>query len=359
MMGMRLKKVLAVAVMLAALAAILAGTSYVNNYSSQVTRRNPISTESIIIPINGYGQLTLAPNETQENYYFSISISKGTVRESCVSNELYDAWLNGTYRLSWREEPTPRADGAPNTAENYYPVNVVTQETHYIFWNPDSPVSKEVTLTICRQWTETVRDNFKLGFGFFLIVAGSVSGLGGAFWVSKRALLVVIALVSIASGVFCASMYSQMYHGEQVVTTYFVVVPANGWIDEPAVYDQPGYYAFIVIAKNGTINSAVLSQSDFEAFSQNQYEPNWLIVKGSQDLGGTMTGGSPNKNYLVLSNSDALDKPVNIEVYRTWDSYNVSGLAGCILLVAAGIVVFYIANRSHLAAFNKALENQE
>jgi hypothetical protein len=172
---MRFKKVLAVAVMLAALIAIFAGVSLSDNYISQETRRNLLSTESVVVPSNGYGYYLLQANSSQENY-FSITVSNGTLREAIVSEELYQAWQNGSYNLSWIEVPQP----GWGQSQNYWPISSASQERwHYIFWNPDSPISKEVTINICEQWTETVYNNFNLGLGIFLIVAGPVSGACG------------------------------------------------------------------------------------------------------------------------------------------------------------------------------------
>jgi hypothetical protein len=163
----------------------------------------------------------------------------------------------------------------------------------------------------------------------------------------------------IASGAFMAISYSQIYHHEAAITTYSLTIPGGECINEPSTFEQTGYYAFIVDVKNGTINSAVLSEQDFAAFSLGQYEPHWQSCRESQGLGGTMEGGANNHMYLVLSNPDAFDKQVGVEVYQAWDAYNILGLAGGILLLAGGVVACYLANRSHLAEFNKALENQE
>jgi hypothetical protein len=354
---MSIKKILALVVMFAALVAVFAGISYVNNYTSQLTRQTPVSTDSVVVPPNGYGHFLLQQNSSQENYYFSMSISNGTLREDAVAEEIYQAWLNGSYKPSWREVPSP---GWSQGGDDYWPLSAVSQERlYYIFWNPDSTISKEVTFKICEQWTEPVYNTFNLGFGIFLIAAGAVSGLAAAFSVSKRTLIVVIALTLIVSGIFLVTTNSQTFHHEEITATNSLAVPAGSCVNESVRYNATGFHYFMLKVDNGTMNSTVLSVEDFATFSQGQYEPYWQNWRGSQGISGTMDGGSANHVYLVLSNPEAFDKQVTVQVYRAWDEYNYFGLIGGILLIAVGVIAFYFANKSQVASFNKALENQE
>ncbi len=77
---MSIKKVLAFAVMLASLVAIFAGISYVNNYTSQTTTQNPVFADSIVVPVNGYGQIYVKLNATEADYYSSLRINNGSIR---------------------------------------------------------------------------------------------------------------------------------------------------------------------------------------------------------------------------------------------------------------------------------------
>ncbi len=355
---MRFKKGFALAIMLLALALIFTGVSCINGYSSQVTHHNLVSTESIVVAPDGYGYLSLQPNASQENYYCTIRISNGTIRETSLTDELYAAYLNGSYKATWHEMPTPVIAQSTSDYEETWPLNALTEKMNYIFWNPASPTSKEVSLTIYQEQTENRYNGFNLGLGIFLVASGAVSGLGAAFWVSKRTLLVVVAFTLIFSGIVVEGNFAQINHHQGIVSTYSLTLLPGDYLNESIVYEQPGSYAFMLTVKNGTIDSVVLSDEDFAKFNEGQYEPHWSNVKGSQGLSGNIIGNSADHVYLVLSNPDSAEKQVNIEVHHSWDAYNLVGLGGGISLIAGGITILFLANRSRFSAFNKALEEQ-
>jgi hypothetical protein len=345
------KKALALSVMLIALAAVFAGINYVNAYTSQTIRRTPVLTESIVVPPMGYGYIPADLNASADNYFISIN-SNGTIRRDFVLESVYQAWANGSHKPSWNEF-------GPAT-DNYAPIsfNTYPEPVYFIFWNTNAAASVEVTFKVCQQWTEPVYNNFNLGFGILLTAVGAVLGLGASYSVSKRVLLVVIALTLIVSGVFLAITYSQMFYSEEKAAAFSLAVPAGACVSEHISDNATGFYVLILEVDRGSMNSTVLSEEVFAEFSKGQYEPYWLAWRGHYSMSGSF-GTSLEPAYLVLSNPQALDKQVNVEVHRYWEDYNYAGLIGGILLIATGAGTFYFANRTQIASFNKALENQE
>ena len=198
-----------------------------------------------------------------------------------------------------------------------------------------------------------------LGLGLFLIAAGAVSGLAAAFSVSKRALLVVIALTLIVSGAYLANANTQIVHHEAVVAKETLAVPGGGCVNESIQYNATGYYALELKDNGESMNSTVLSTEEFTQFRQGQLEPNWRYWRGMQDFSGTLYGDGDSSNHvvLVLSNPQAADRQVAVQIYRGWDEYNYLALIGGALLIVAGVFAFYFANRRQIASFNRALES--
>jgi len=357
---MSAKKVFAVAVILAPLVAIYSGILYVNHYTGQITTYDVVSTDSVVVPPNGYGHISVQLNSSDETYYVTpLKKSNGTIRVTSLSKEYYEAWINRSYKpTSWYEES--------NQAIVYVPFGSnLSPSMHYIFWNPDSPVSKEVTFQIFRQQTETVYDSFSLEAGISLIAAGAVTGLAAAFTLGRRVFIVVIALTMFISGICLISANMQLFQREETVATSFLTVPADSYTNEHIHYNVTGIYGLILNVDNATVNDSmnatVVSEDEFAAMSQGQYEPYWQRFWTSQYLiGGTnVNSNSPNDMYLVLSNPDAFDKQVTVQVERFWEEYNYLGVAGGIALVTLAVITLYIANRGQIREFNKALENQE
>ena len=350
------KKFLALAVMLVALVAIFAGISYVNNYTTQKKWQTPVSTQSVVVPENGRGYFFVNLNASVDNYYFRM-LFNGTVRQDLLLQSVYPSWVNGSYKPAYSGENGP---GSPLSSQ-YCPIpgNAFPEPFYFIYWNPYSNGSVEVKIEIVQQWTAPVCNNLNLGFGISLLAAGAVSGLAAAFSVSRRLLLVVIALTLIVSGVFLVTTNLQKFSHEEIVATNSLAVPAGGCVNESVSYNATGFHYFMLRVDNGTMNSTVLSVDDFALFSKGQYEPYWQNWRGAHGIGGTVDEVSTNQVYLVLSNPQGFDKQVTVQIYRAWDEYNYFDLAGGALLIAVGAFVFFFANKSQIANFNKALENQE
>jgi hypothetical protein len=353
------KKALALTVMLIALVAIIAGIGYVNNYADQAETRIPVSEETIIVPAKGYGHISMDLNKSG-NYEFCIDLN-GTLRADYVPQSLYQTWVNGSYKPPFSSEIGPNSGGSGQSIPAF--MNTYPEPMYRIFWNTDASANVEVTVKISQVTTEQVYNNFNLGFGVFLITAGAVSGLVAAFWVSRRVLLVVIALTLAASGAILTLTYSKTFTFEEAAGTSTIAVPASGIVNEPIRYNATGYYMLMLKVDKGTMNSTVLSEQEFTVFQQQtetERVPYWQKWKNEASMGGSPLGGDSTYTvYLLLSNTEAYQKQVTIEIHRYWAEYNYIGLIGGILLIIAGVGTFYFANRHQIASFNRALENQE
>ena len=356
---MSIKKVLALAIMLVALVAIFAGISYANNYTSQTTTQNPVFADSIVVPVNGTGQIYIKLNGTEADYYSLLRINNGSIRGAVISKEEYAAWLNGSYKPTWYyDQPFTAGWGGGE----YLPMlSNAPQERYYIFWNPDSPVSREVTLKICTQQTETVYNYVNLGAGIFLIAAGAVSGLIAAFTLGRRVVLTVVALALVVLGIFLVTTYPKSLDRKETVATNPLTVPASGFTKESIHYNITGYYALTLKGANGRMNATVIPEDRFAAFSQGKYETYWYVWQGSQyPISGNPMGDiSTNDVRLVLFNPESNQEQVTVQVDHFWNETDYSGLGGGVLLLALGAVTLYVAHKRQIASFNKALENQE
>ncbi len=354
-----MKKALAFIVMFAAIVPLLIGTSYVNGYSSQETRQDVVSTNSAVLAADGgYGHIFIRLNETEEHYAMSIKVSNGSVRE-CVANEgTYQAWLNGSYKPQWREVPDQASPG--RSYEGYFPLGANPPAAlHYILWNPDSSVSKEVTINIAIERTETVYNMFNLEVGVALVVLGVVSGLAAAYTLGKRMVFAVVALSMAVTGAFLVLTNTQSVYHEGTVATKQLTLPAAANLTEPIRYNASGAYALFLKIDNGTANTTVITEANYAAFSAGQYEPSWRSGQHSFGFTGRLPDESISMVYLIVSNPDNFSKQVTVDVFRGWQEYNYVCLVGGALLAMFGIAAFYLAIRPSLASFNRALENQQ
>jgi uncharacterized membrane protein len=357
---MSIKKVLAFVVMLAALVAIFAGISYANNYTSQTSTQNPVFADSITVQVNGTGQIYIKLNATEADHYVSLKINNGSIRGAVISPEEYAAWVNGSYKPAWQYDQPSTWWGSGE----YVPMmSNAPQERYYIFWNPDAPVSREVTLKICEQTTETTYNCTTLGTGIFLIAAGTVAGSVAAYALGRRLLLTLVAFALIVLGAFLVSTYPKTFEGKENVAMDSLTVPAGSSINEPVHYNTSDYYAFTLSGPNGRLNTTVIPEANYTEFLEGKYYIEyWQMWQGSHyPINGMLMGGIPfgSDVRLVLVNPESYDERVSVQVNRLWIGTDYSGTAGGFLLVALGVIVLYVAHRRQIGEFNKALENQE
>lgn len=348
--------------MFAALAAVLTGVFYVNNYACQETRRDTVSSQTVIVPPNEYGHIRLQLNMSEDNLWLSLKITNGTIREATVNDENYPAYLNGSYTATWTEIPNPNRPSDSQIYEEAYPLGYnFPESTHFIFWNPDSPISKQVTVTAYTEHDETVYNLQNLQVGCLFIALGAVSGLSAAFWLGKRVLFVVVALVLIVAGGFLAATNTQLVYHEETACSFSLTIPAYACVNEPIHYNASGAYAVMIRVDKGTVNATVMLDQDFASFSQGTFEPDWAFGTGSRlEFGGRpYNAQTTNDVCLVLVNPDNYVKETSVQIIRGWEEYNYPCLAGGVTSLLLGFLVLYFSNRSQLTRFNKALEHQE
>ncbi len=354
---MSIKKVLAVIVMVASLFAIFAGIPYINNYTSQYTTQNQVFSESLVIPVDDTGYMHVKLNGTEADYYSLMTVKTGPIRGAVISPEAYAAWVNGAYKPQWIYEQPEQYGGYWEMFRNG------PAEMYYVFWNPDAPCSREVTLKICEQTTETIYNYTTLGTGIFLIAAGAVAGSVAAYILGRRLLFTVIAFTLIIGGAFLITNYPQYFEGRETVATESFTVPAHSSINTPIHYNTTDSHYFLTLSgPQGRLNTSIVPESEWTAFTEGKYEMEyWQEWRGSHyHIDGLALGDMSARDVrLVLVNPEAFDEQVDVQMDQYWVGTDYSGTVGGIILVAFGIVVLYFTHRRQMAEFNRALENQE
>jgi hypothetical protein len=357
-----IKKAIALVVMIAALSAIFAGIGYISNYEGKDTIRTLYTQQSIIVPPRGYGCIRLDINETGDHDIRSTI--NGTLRTDSLTESDYPAWANGSYKPLYSTEIGPSINNS--RSEETYLLAYSTMPWYSIYWNTNASASVEVRTDVYRVTTNTAYNYSNLGLGSLLVGVGAVSGLAAAFAISKRVLLVVVALALIASGAMLLMTYNQKFTHDEAVSSKTILVPANGNVTEIIHYNTTDPYALMCTVDRGSINSTNLSTEDYSDYLQGQYDAYWQSWRFGHTLGGMNylcdleNGGYKfgSEAYLLLVNSDAYDKAVTVQFERYWESYNYVGLVGGALTVTGGASLLWYANKRQLAAFNQALDKE-
>jgi hypothetical protein len=358
-----IKKAVALVVMIAALFAIYTGIGYISNYEGKETIHTLYTQQSIIVPPRGYGCIRIDINETGDHDIHTTI--NGTLRTDGLTDSNYPEWANGSYKPLYSTEIDPNTNNHPSPEETY-PLAYSTMPWYNIYWNTNASASVEVKTEVYRVTTHATYNYSNLGVGGFLIGVGAVSGLAAAFSISKRVLLVVMALALIASGAMLLTTYNQKFTHNEAVSSKTIIVPANSNITEPIHYNTTDPYALLCTIDKGSINSTTMSEEDYTDYMQGQHEAYWQTWRFEHTLGGEnylcdFTDGGykfGSDAYLLLVNSDAYDKAVTVQFERYWESYNYAGLVGGVLALAGGATLLLYANRRQLSAFNKALDKE-
>lgn len=375
------KKALLLGLIFAALVSIAIGISYAQNYAGQETRRETLTNQSVIVSPNGYGQIHLQLNRSDDNLGLSMRITNGPLREASINDELYRAWVNGSYSLSWYEMPNPAQQHNPNDYEESYLVGSgFPQSIHYIFWNPDAPVSKQVTITAYIEHKETVYNMANLEMGILFTALGT-AGLGGtgSFFAFKnkdkikvtrrKALMLAGLLLMIVLGGFLASTYANPIQAQTTISQGTVDIPANDYCSVPFTINKDGQYIAKFNVDKGIIqvysssDGSVISQwsngTEFDIRTQNRPLNVSSGVTG-MDCMGCMSVEPPWTRYYILSNSDGYSKNVTYEITYNWTYNNYVAMMAGIAFVIFGSTAFVLALlKGKLKEFNRALENPE
>jgi hypothetical protein len=348
------KKVLALAVMLAALVAIYEGIGYLSNYEHQTTIRTPYMQKSIVVQPKGYGVIALGVNESGD-HDLRVSLN-GTLREDTMPESFYISWINGSYDPPFSSTASPNNPGAGD----FCPVSDYQGEPWYAaYWNVYSSDPIEVKMEIFRVSTETAYNYSNLGLGALLVATGAVAGLTAAFSISKRTMLVVISLTLVFSGALTVATYSCNCNFDKVVTTKTITVPANCSVTEPIHYNQTGGYLLRLTVNNGTMNATAMSSEQYGSFISGEYLPCWQKSRYDFGVSGGVCDGASDDAVLLLLNTDTYGKDVTVQFHCYWNGYDYAGLAGGAFVLVGGLAVFYFANRQQIKAFNKEIDAQK
>ncbi len=373
------KKVLVAIVVFAALASTCTGIFYVQNYTGQETRRETLTNQSVVVPPNEYGQIHLQLDKSDANLGLSMRITNGTIREVSVNDELYQAWLNGSYSLNWYEMPNPAQQHNSNDYEESYIVGSgFPSSIHYIFWNPDSPSSKQVTITAYIEHKEAVYNTANLMIGALFTALGA-TGLGGAglffafknrdkIKVTRRQVLVLVGLLlMIVLGGFLAVTYSCPVEAQRIVSQGTVTVPANDYYPLPYFVNNDGDYLFQFDVDKGVVqiyhssgDSPIDRWSNGTEFDVRTHNP--PVYNGSSGSIGSsvFTCGNSYTTYYLLSNTDAYSKNVTYDITYHWTYNNyVAMMAGISFAIFGSLAFILTLLKGKLKDFNKALESQE
>jgi hypothetical protein len=376
MLHINAKKILATILVLAALASILTGTFYVGNYAGQETRYETVSTQSVLVAPNEHQHIHLQLNISQENRWLSIKVVNGTLREACLSDELYQDWLNGSYNVTWCEMPNPARPVDSDVYEESCPLES-SYSAHYIFWNLDSP-SKEVTITAYIKHKEATYNTANLALGSAFIAFGAVglAGVGlffafknrGSIEVSrKRALVLAGSLLMIGLGGFLAVTYSNPVEAQIGLEHGTLNIAANSWQPLAIVENWAGDYLIQISTDKGTIQAFHSSDGSVIGHWSNGTEYDvrdfyYPSFNGSSGLTGASIIGDnfPVTQYLVFSNVDDFSKNVDYQIsyHSTYNNY-FGLMAGIALTIAGAITLLLTLLKNRLKDFNVALENQK
>jgi hypothetical protein len=269
--------------MLAALVAVYVGIGFASNYEREVRTYTLFSQETIVVQPMGYGCIRVDINETGDHDVRSTI--NGTLRTDSLTESNYPAWINGSYKPLYSTEIGPSINNRSGPEETY-PLAYSTMPWYSIYWNTNASASVEVKTEVYRVTTHTAFDYFNVGVGGFLIGVGAVSGLAAAFSISKRVLLVVVALALIASGAILLTTYSQKSMFNEAMSSKTILVPANANVTEPIHYNSTDPYALLCTIDRGSINSTTMSEEDYLDFTQGQHDAYWQTWRFEHSLGG-------------------------------------------------------------------------
>ncbi len=179
----------------------------------------------------------------------------------------------------------------------------------------------------------------------------------------RKPLVVIIALIMLASGIFLTYTYSSQVEGKEFWERGFLTVLANGNQSIIFLTGSPGLYHIQVEAERGTIETFFNITNTWGGKSP----PPLLVFNGSSgqftynlQASNPNVVGSPNAGYIIFSNPDSFNEVISYSIIRTWPYNNYFYLMAGVALTALGaIILFLTLLKNKLKDFNKALENQE
>jgi len=370
-------------VVVLAVAVLFAGLLMVNVYSAPQSKHEYVYSETFMMQANTTTHRSLTLNSTGvHNPIVYVEGATGTVFSSSLSDAALEQWLQGNFNVSW--------DGASNMVNMFgksvsckaYWVEVADDSApvvvNIVFWNPET-FSLQVNLVVDRYWSEIDVPNQNLAKIITAIGAIAILVIV-AFWAVKNraqlknarvtrrmALALVVAVVMVVLGGFLAVTYSNIVEAQNVIGEGTITVPANDYRAISYQVSAEGVYAIQLDVDRGTIQgfhsgdgSIFLHWSNGTIQDMRDCTP--PTFNGSSGLTGGYYGGdgSPNMEYLMLSNVDAYDKQVQYTVTYRWTYYNYFAMVAGITLLSVGAITLALTLlKNKLHNFNKALENQQ
>ena len=183
----------------------------------------------------------------------------------------------------------------------------------------------------------------------------------------KKALVFILSLIMLASGVFLSYAYSGPVEAKDALTQGTITVPANGYQSILYVESSSGSYYVQVDANKGTIQAFFNSENSTKATLPNGTIvdiwnlPHQVVFNGSSgEFCNPIIEEKAGSEYVFLLNPHSFSEGVSYSVWRSWTYNNYFGLLAGISLISLGtVMLFLVVFKNKLRAFNKALENQE
>ncbi len=375
-------KVFAVVSVLIALGALLSGLMIRTAYSTPQFHYEKVSSESFTMPANTTAYKSVSLNQ-QDSYEIIVNTPEDyTILSSSLGQNDLEKWQNGQFNVSWEGNFGGHSRyGLSGNCKTYYAELTGDQALavqNLVFWNPDS-FSKQVSLLVYRQGYEI--DYASLNMGNMLLAGGSAGLTGVAMFFAvknkssiqitpKKALILIVSMLLVASGIYIANAYSGPVEGQSIVNQGAVSVPAHGCYPLACVINQAGTYIIQLDVDRGTIqsfysgnNSTIGYWSNGTQFDiRDEYMPSF---NGSSGMSGSyaIDGEAnvfPYTQYHILSNVDDYSKNVTYQTTIHWTYNNYFAMMTGIAMLVFGVIAFVLTLlKGKLKDFNKALEKSE
>jgi hypothetical protein len=317
-------------------------------------------------------------------YYLVVYLDdeSSTVFSSSLPELSLQKWLQGQFKVSW--DGTSNGGymfGLPGRCKVHYADvndNSAPNVQNIVFWNPERS-SQLVHLAVYREAAEIDYANLSLSLQItavgavgtlaiisFLVVKNRAQ-LRNYKMTRKKALVVLVATVMFASGVFLAYTFSRPVEGESILSHGSVVVPANDYKAITYQVNAEGTYIIQLTVDQGTIQAfdsgdgtPFMHWGNGSTYDVRTFAP--PIFNASSGITGGCYGGEFDSmtEYMLLSNFDGYSKQVQYEVSYHWSYSNNFFMVGGVTLATTGaMLLFLVLLKAKLGEFNRALENQE
>ena len=200
-----------------------------------------------------------------------------------------------------------------------------------------------------------------------LVFIGVINAKEDRKMLGKKALVFIVSLIMLASGVFLTYTYSGPVEAKDALAQGTITVPANGYQSILYAESSSGNYFVQVDANKGTIQAFFNSENSTIATMPNGTIvdiwnlPFQVVFNGSSgEFCNPIIEEKASSEYVFLSNPNSFSEGISYSVWRSWTYNNYFGLLAGISLISLGtVMLFLVALKNKLRDFNKALENQQ